>query len=210
MDKDEQIKKLQKEVEDKNKALEEKDSTITQLGKDIEDKDKIIKEKTKDVVGARKEYKKLVDMTEEEKENLSEKEKELIQRQEEIEEREAKDAEERAEKEQKEKEARINKAIKEYAGDDDKLAQKVRENFDGFKDSDTAITEEEIAGVVGKAWNALGDEKPDAVSTAINNNNGEAPDLKDQKEVGHFADSERGKQLSNNLGLPEEEEKKEE
>ncbi len=166
----------------------------------IAEKDRIITEKTEQVVGARKEYKKLADMTEAEKEAMSAKEIELQERQEAHEESVAQFQKEQADSLKKEVDARKERAIAKIAGKDPELAQKIRDNYSRILDNDKAQTEEEVAKIVTESFNMTGAPKPDAMRAAIQGSGqGEAGGTGDGT---NFAETKEGQELSAALGLP--------
>ena len=164
----------------------------------IAEKDSIITQKTNDVVGARKEYKKLSDMTEAEKAAMSEKEIELQKRQEELDARQ--EGIEKTQKEtlQKEVDARKERAISRLAGKDPELAKKIKDSYAKIVDHDKAQTDEEVAAIATSAFNMLGIPKPDGVREAINAGGGEAGGAGGDQ---NFADTSEGKSLGNALNL---------
>jgi len=185
---EEEAKKLKEELEKVKKELEDKEKAIAE-------KDQIIAQKNQDLVGQRKQYKKLADMSQEEKDELSQKELELQERQEAFEERQ--EAFEKAQKEQLQKEidARRDNQIKKMVGDNDEFAEKLKENFNLIKGSEEASTEQEIEEYMNKAFNMLGDEKPDPVSESFSIDGRPAGDTQKQG----FAETPEGKALESNL-----------
>lgn len=166
----------------------------------IAEKDAIITTKTNDVVGARKEYKLLKDMTEAEKASMSEKEIELQERQEAFDARVGAFEKQQQEFAQKEVAARRAEAIRKIAGTDPELTKKIEDNYGRIKDSELAQTPEEVARVVGEAFNMTGQPRPDPVRQAIQGGgNGEAGGGVD----GGFAETTEGKSLASAMGLPE-------
>lgn len=166
--------------------------------KTVAEKDVIIEQKKNDVIGARKKYQKLSDMSAEEKEALTEKELELQTRQEEQDERQEKFEKEQKELATKESNARRTEAIGKLAGEDKELAEKITANYDRIKDADKASTQEEINTLASDAFNMLGVPKKDAVEGAIaDGGNGGAGEAKE----GDFAESEKGKNIATSLNL---------
>ncbi len=163
----------------------------------IKTKDEIIEKKNQDLAGARRKYKKLADMTEEERNELSEKERELLERQEKLEEDKKKSDEERAEREAKERNDAIDRVIKQKVGENEELAERVKNNIDRIKDADTLVTETEIETLVGDAYNMLGEPAPEGPGTVLGSDRGDAPGGKE----GDFADSSQGKDLASRMGL---------
>ena len=141
-------------------------------------------------------FKKLRDMTKEEKELLSEKELELLERQEKI---EKDQADFLAKQEQFAKDQRntvVKNLINRYARGDEELAKKIAFNLDKIKDSDKAMNEEALAPLIKDSFNMLGTEVRDAVRDA-HNERGEGADYKPTENG--FADSEKGQALSDAL-----------
>lgn len=197
---EEEIKELQDKATELEKQVAEAEKSKADYEKTIAEKDALIKQKTEDVVGARKKFKKLEEMSEEEKEAMTEKEIELQQRQEELDARQAKAEEAQKETLQKEINARRANAIKAYAGEDEELAQKIEANFGRISDSKGAQTEDEIRAVVQDAYNMLGTPAPsDAVSGAFTQGgDGRAGDTSNK---GDFSETPKGKDLAGSLGL---------
>lgn len=199
---DEEKKKM-KELEDANKKLaddlKKATDSVTKLTETVKEKDLIIDQKNTDIISTRKSYKKLEDMTKEEKDQLSQAEKELMERTEAHEAEVARFQKEQQERQQKEVAERRSNAIKKLVGENPDLAKKVAENFERINGFDKAITESEIAKIAGDAFNLLGDEKPAPVADAMNNN-GDAPG--DSNKGG--TSDERIKQIATEMGLPAE------
>jgi hypothetical protein len=199
---DEEKKKF-KDLEDANKKLSDdlKKATdsITDLNKKIVDKDLLIEQKNNDIISVRKNYKKLADMTQEEKDQLSQAELELKERMEKFEQDQAEFAKKTEEQTKKEVDARKNTALKKLVGEKNpELLKKVLDNFERIKDSEKALTEEEIGKLANDAYNMLGDEKPNPVLDAMNQN-GEAPGDSVIK-----TDEARLSQIATEMGLPAE------
>lgn len=197
----EEEKKKMKDLED-SLAAEKKarEDAETAHAKEIEKKDALIEQKTRDIVGARKEYKKLSDMTEEEKKGMSAKEMELQKRQEEHEAEVAQFKKDQSERDQKEIEARRERAITKIAGKDPELQGKVKGAFSKIVDHDKAQTDEEIEAIATSAFNMLGIPKSDPVRDVMNGGGGGAPD--GNGGGSNFADQKAGKDLSAAMGLP--------
>lgn len=181
--------------------LEASATKTAELEKAIAEKDAIIAQKTEDVVGVRQKMQQLKELTEEEKKTMSQKEIELHETirglQGQISERDKADSE----RQEKEIGARRAAAFKKFAGTDPELNKKLEESFKSIVDHDKAQTEEEIAAVAQKAFNMLGVPAPDPVTAAMNGMDGGAGG--DPAATG-FADSEKGKGLTEVLGLPTE------
>lgn len=188
---DEEIKAMQAENEKlktDNEALKE---TITK-------KDELIQQKTEDVIGARRKYKKLSELSDDEKAGMTEAEIAAKEELDSIHERQ--EQQEKSDKERMDKELgfRRKEAAKRLVGDNEDLQKKVLENFDRIKDSELAQTPEEIASYMGNAFNMLGDERPDPVHAANTGGGGAAPGT--QQATG-FADTAAGKQAAAAMGL---------
>lgn len=164
-----------------------------------------MRKKTEEIVGARKHFKKLSEMNEEERNNLSEQEIEIRERQEALEEDQRKAEEQRRNQEEVFRNERVNMAIRRIAGDNAEIAERVRKNYDRIKDSESAITEDAISGIANEAFNMLGVPAPEGVSNAIagigTGGHMTPPVEKD------FSQTEQGKGLSNLMGLKTEEPK---
>jgi len=189
---------------DAKKALAE----TKKLADQIVEKDKIIEQKNNDIVGARKQYKKLSEMTEKERADLDEKEIAQIQRaeaiearQKELDDRQAKFEKDQGELKQKERTSRLDAQIKRVVGNDPKLIERVKENIESLKDADKAYLPEEISAIVDKAANMLGSDRPNPIRQAINGS-GDGSTIADTKEGEGFAATEQGKSLADAFGLP--------
>lgn len=202
---EEEIKALQEKadkVEADLKAEQEGREADKQAHeKTIAEKDLLIKQKTEDVVGARKKFKKLEDLTEEERDAMTEKEIELQERQEALDARQAKSEEAQKETLQKEINARKAQAIKKFAGNNEELAAKIEANFGRISDASKAQTAEEIGLIAQDAYNMLGiPSSGNPVEGAMGDGGfgdagGEGADKTD------FSDTEKGKNLAGHLGL---------
>lgn len=195
MDKDQEIAELKAKLTEAEKAAGEIDA----LKKSLAEKDLLIKQKTDDIVGIRRKYKRVADMTDEEKEALSEKELELQQRIEEFEKEQADFASRQAEVLQKEVQSRRDGAIRKLVGDNKEVAEKIAANYGRIKDAEGAQTEEEVSKYVHEAFNMLGEARPDPIAIVVNGSDGMTPGGSDARG---FADTEAGKSLATALGLP--------
>jgi hypothetical protein len=184
-----------KALQDSKVALE---AEKAQLLKELGDKNRLLDEQGRNVVLARKEYKKLSDMTAAEKEALSAKELELQERQEKMEAEAEEFKKQQAEITAKEKQARVDKAIKAIAGTDTAYAEKLKNNLGRIKDYDVAMTEEEISKVVNDGANMLGEARPNPVTTALNSEGGV---VEGKNEGAGFAETEGGKDLAKSMNL---------
>jgi len=141
-------------------------------------------------------FKKLRDMSKEEKELLSEKELELLKRQEEVE-NQALTVKQQQDQFFKDQRAGVLKnLVDKYAKGDVELAKKIEFNLAKIKDSDLAMNEEALTPLVKDSFNMLGAEVTDAVRNA-HNERGNNQDYK-APENG-FAESQHGKDLSDAL-----------
>ncbi len=171
----------------------------------IAEKDAVIEQKKNDVIGARKKYQKLSEMSDEDKNALTEKEFELQQRQEEQDERQVNFEKNQLEIVQKESKARKIEAIAILAGEDSELSEKIISNYDRIVGSDKASTVEEINSIVSDAFNMLGTPKKEAVEGVIaDGGSGSAGDI---KKVVDFSDTDKGKNVAESLGLTQSVEK---
>lgn len=177
--------------------LKKAQALVAELQKTVAEKDAVIAQKNQDLVGQRKQYKKLSDMSQEEKDALSQKEIELQERQEVLDEQLRQFEAKQTELLQKEVGSRKEAALRRLVGDNKEFADKIRANFDKIKDSDKAITDEEVSALMGTAFNMLGDERPSPVAEALSGD-GSAPS---GGKPGGFADTPAGQGLAANLGL---------
>lgn len=176
--------------------------------KTIADKDAIIETKNKDIVGARKTYKKLSEMTQKERDDLSAQDLEAKERAEKLEADQAELAKKQADFEksqneatQKDKDARTERLIRKQVGNDQKYIDLVKANISRLSDSGKALTDEEIAKVVETGVNMLGSDRPDPIRGAIGGGDGEAD--AGGRPTGGFSDTDAGKGLAAALGLGE-------
>lgn len=172
----------------------------TKLGQDIKDKDGVIDQKNRDIVGLRKEGKKLKDMTEAEKAELTKTELELKQKSEELADRQAKFEGDQLAEQKKQVEARQTAIFSKMVGGKPELLAKLKENWGKLDATLTskATTEEEISKLAGDAYNMLGTLKPNPVVDAIvKGGNGGTPDGTQP----NFAETPDGQALASNLGI---------
>ncbi len=141
-------------------------------------------------------FKKLRDMSKEEKELLSEKELELLKRQE-ANEQIAQELQAKQDKFFQDQRASVLKnLVDKYAKGDVELAKKIEFNLAKIKDSELAMNEEALTPLVKDSFNMLGAEITDAVRNA-HNERGNNQDYK-APESG-FAETQHGKDLSDAL-----------
>jgi len=196
--KDKIIADLKASVEKLTGELKTVGESNKKLGEDLKAKDVVIEQKNRDIVGARKEYKKLSEMTEDEKKSLSDKEIELQTRAEKIEADALAFQKKQDELYAKEKTSRVESIVKKIAGSNKEIAEKVRANMSRIKEFETATTEEEISKIAEEGFNMIGSARPNPVRQAVNANGGEAGEF----TPGSFAESPEGKSLAGALNLP--------
>lgn len=189
------ITTLTKERDD---AVKKNVDDVKKFTDDIKKKDEIIDQKTKDIVGARRQTQELKELTDKEKEDMTQTEIDhhnaLLQEKERGD-RLEKEAKERTDREVGERRGNI---FKKYVGTaKPELVKKFEDNFKALNGSDKALTEGEISGFAEKAWNMLGAEKPNPVHQAVNNGGGEAGGESEKS----FADTPDGQGLAGMLNL---------
>ena len=168
------------------------------LEKSIAEKDAVIATKNDDIVRQRHQYKKLSEMTDAEKADMSEKERELQERAEAFEAQQAKFQEDQKAFQDKEISARRERAIAKIAGSDPDLRAKVSDSMKKIVDFDKAQTDEEIANLATSAFNMLGVPKPDPVRSAVNGGDGTAGGDTTGEQYG---DTAAGKSLAGSMNL---------
>lgn len=173
---------------------------VTTLTQTVKEKDVLIAQKNNDIIGARKKYKKLGEMTDEEKANLTPEQIAEKEAMDEIVTNQEKLAEETAAQQAKEVLERRTQIARKMVGDNQEAIDKVLKNFDLIKGADLATTESEIAPFMTTALNMLGSDRPDPVRSAINGGGGDAPSM----NPGQFAESQQGVELATMMGLPTE------
>jgi hypothetical protein len=137
-------------------------------------------------------------MTAEEKELLTEKEKELLQRQEAQEEALKAFQNQQSEFTKKQKEALIDTLAMKKAGGNKELAEKIKITLGKLNGVDTLSTEAELIPEIDFAFNGLGIQtSPNPLNDAHNTggNTGE------YKTDGSYAETQEGKSLAGALGL---------
>ena len=143
-------------------------------------------------------FKKLRDYTDAEKELLTEKEKEIIERQEAQEEAVKKFQEEQQGFAKKQKEALIDTLAMKKAGGNKELADKIKITLNKLNGIDSLSTEAELVPEIDFAFNGLGIQtKPNPLVEA-NNWGGETITAPTD---GSFAETQDGKSLAGALGL---------
>jgi len=202
---EEELKKAQEkiaELEGKVTTLEKENGDYKAgadtLAQQIKDKEAEIA-KLNDMARERGlQFKKFRDMTKEEQELLTEKEKEILQRQEAQEEALKKLETDQNEFNKKQKEALIDNLALKKAGGNRELADKIKITLSKIKDIDTKMTEAEIAPEIDFAFNGLGIQtKPDPLNEAHNFSGGNA----EVKGGTDFSETAEGKQLAGMLNL---------
>jgi hypothetical protein len=196
MDDKERIAELEQQLASEKQARAE---DKTEYEKTIAEKNAVIEQKTNDIVGARKQAQKLKQLSEEEKERLSEKEIELHNAM--LAEQERREALEKdiAERNKRDVEARRDSAIKRMVGDNEELKQKVLANYARIKDAENAFTDEDVARVANEAFNMLGEARPDPINSALGDANGGNPPQTGTGE--RFSDTQRGKEVAKAIGI---------
>jgi len=180
----EEIKELQDKVAELETSLAEKDAVIAQ--------------KTKDIVGARKETQKLKELSEREKDAMTEKEIEIHNATLALQEQQESFQKEQQEIQAKEIGARRSNAIKKLVGEDAELAKKVERNIERINGYDKLSTEEEISNLATEAFNMLGVPRPNPIGSAISGGNGNAGQDTSKQS---FADTDKGKAVAQQLGI---------
>ena len=173
--------------------LEAANATLTQS---VTERDAKIEDMTRHAKEKGEQFKKLRDMTAAEKELLSEKELELMKRQEETEAVARKVAEDQQAFRLEQRGAVLKNLINKFAKGDVEIAKKIELNISQFKDADQAMTEEALAPLVQNGFNMIGPAAFDAVRNA-HNQGGSGADYVPQ-EAG-FAESPEGKALETAL-----------
>ncbi len=196
MNLDEALKEIET-LKAKNTALEAENkefvTTNTDLAKTVED----LKAHTKNQADN---FKKLRDMSDAEKELYTEKELELMKRNEAIEEQQVLFKKEQDEFKQKQKDAIIENLVTKYAKGDKELASQIKINLGKLNPEliNPAITEAELTPHVESAFNMLGiKQSPDALREA-NNYSGGVVEVKSEND---FSNTQAGKELAGSMGL---------
>lgn len=144
------------------------------------------------------EFKKLRDMTEEDKKKLSDTELNLLKRQEELDEKAKGIEDAQAKFLQDQRNTIIDKYVNEHARGNKDLAEKIRFNFDNTLKAVDANDDASIAKKALSAFALVKQEAPDLVKSAVN----EGGRSDDSAINGNgFADSEAGKNLAGAMGL---------
>jgi glutamyl/glutaminyl-tRNA synthetase len=175
--------------------MDELETKIKELETQLQERDAKIAEMQEHAKEKNYQFKLLRDMTEREKELLSETELELKRQQDAIYEEQQKFRAEQESFRTKQKEETVNKLVEKYSKGNQELADKIRITLGQFKDVDTAFTETEIAPFVENATRIVLPEINESVRDAHNQSFATpAP-----QEGTSFADTQEGKELSNKL-----------
>lgn len=197
---EEEIKAMQAENVALKAQVAEKETANTQLVADLADRDTQIGKLKEHTKTQAENFKKLRDMSQEEKDMYTDKEIELMRRTEEVEERAVQIEKQAAEDKQKTKDAIIDNLATKYAKGDKELASQIKINLGKLNPEliNPAMTEAELTPHVESAFNMLGiQQSPDALREA-NNHTGVHVET---GKADNFADSSAGKDLANNMGL---------
>lgn len=200
------------ELEEAKKKITELEGTITTLTKEntdykagaetltqqLKDKDADIAKLNDQARERGTQFKKLRDMKAEEIELLSEKEKEILQRQEAQEEEINKFKTEQAEFTKKQKDALIDTLAMKKAGGNRELADKLKITLNKLNGIDALSTEAELMPEIDFAFNGLGIQTKAEPLVEANNWGGETQTAPTE---GSFADTADGKSLAGALGL---------
>lgn len=142
-------------------------------------------------------FKKLRDMSAEEKELLTEKEKELMIRQEQFEEKLAEQTTREQEFKMKQRNEFIDKKINEIARGDQKIADEIKVHMSKFKDVENAILETELTPFIDMATKMVDIPKADPLNQAHNQGGFTGEFSKED----NFAETPEGKSVAQSLGL---------
>lgn len=143
------------------------------------------------------EFKKLRDLTDKEKADMSQWELNLLKKQEEMEEQQIKFQEEQKTYRETQHKEKLDKLINEHAKGNKELADKIRVNFDTKLGAFKTETDEQLATKVKDALGLVKNESPDLVTAAVNS----AGNPDEQGSGNRFSDSQEGKDLAGALGL---------
>lgn len=203
---------MEKELEDAKTKITELESKVETLAKEntdykagaetltqqLKDKDMEISTMQDKAREQGLNFKKLRDYSDAERELLTEKEKEILQRQEAMEEETKKFKEEQQGFAKKQKDALIDTLALKKAGGNKELADKIKITLGKLNGLDALTTEAELTPEIDFAFNGLGIQtKPDPIVEA--NNWGGSTDTKPTD--GSYAETADGKSLASALGL---------
>ncbi len=198
---EDEIKAMQDENAKLKADITEKDTTITKLGADITERDTAIADMKTHSKNQAENFKKLRDMTQEEKDMYTEKELELMKRTEEVELRAIEIEKSANDNLQKQRNAIIDNLATKYAKGDKELEAQIKINLGKLNPEliNSAMTEAELTPHVENAFNMLGVQAaPDPLREA-NNQGGSWGDTTPKTDG--FAESQAGKELAGNMGL---------
>lgn len=168
---------------------------VTELTKTVTEKEAVIAQKTADIVGARRKFSEL---TAAEKADMTAKEQELQKGHDELDEKMTAFEKTQAESLKKEVDARKERFIAKFAGNDKDLRKKIEDNLSRINDSATMQTEEEVSKVVGDAFNMTGTPRPSSLHAVIGDGQGGASTEGGEQK---FAESQQGKDFASKLGI---------
>ena len=167
-----QIKAMQEE----NERLKKENGDLTKKNEELTEtvakKDEIIEQKNQDIIGARRKYKTLDELTDEEKANLTDEERARKEEMDTIYQQQEEDRKKREEERTAEVESRRKEAARKLVGDNEELQKKILANYDSIKGSENAHTVDDITKFMGTAANMLGEERPDPLRVAQNGGSG--------------------------------------
>lgn len=163
---------------------------VKKLGKDLESKDKIIDDKNKQIIGTRKKFS---EMNEKEKDELTPAEKAALQSGEDNAARLERLEKDRTADLERERNSRVESTISKYTSKAD-IAAKIRENLANLKPFEKAMTVQEIEAAVQTSINMLGKLEPGAINGVTTAPAGAAPGDTSKKD-GDFADTAEGQAL---------------
>lgn len=200
------------ELEEAKKKITELEGTITTLTKEntdykagAETLTQQMKDKEMEITTLKGKFseqnlnfKKLRDYTDAEKELLTEKEKEILQRQEALEEEGKKFQEQQQGFAKKQKDALIDTLAMKKAGGNRELADKLKITLNKLNGIDALSTEAELMPEIDFAFNGLGIQTKAEPLVEANNWGGETQTAPTE---GSFADTAEGKGLAGMLGL---------
>lgn len=191
-------------MKEENEALKKENAEFkdsnTKLGEDLKLRDTQIADLKTQAGERAQQFKKLKDMTDAERDSLTEKEQELMMRQEKIEEDRANEIKERVERETKQRTETIESLANKFAKGDKDVAAQIKINLGKFNPEllNKALTETEIAPFVDSAFKMTGiTSTPDPLRTAHNADGGNGPINSDND----FSKTESGKSLASAMGL---------
>ncbi len=197
---EEELKQAKEKIALLEKENKEYKDTNTTLNDQLKGKDEDIATLKQNAKKQGENFKKLRDMSEAEKAEYTEKELELMKRQEEFEIKQEQDRQDRLAFEGKQRQVVIDNLANKYSRGDKELAEQIKINLGKLNPElvNPAMTEVELTPFVESAFNMLGViQKPDALREA-NNYTGGTAEVKSDKD---FADTKEGKDLAGMMGL---------